>query len=216
MTGANSGVGYATAKYLAERSADYHIIVGTRSLENGERAVADIQAGPLKGSVSTVQLDVTDESSIAAAVTSVQKNSGRVDVLINNAGISSKAESLKDQLTACLVTNAIGATLVTNAFKDLLLKSSNPRLLHISSGLGSIAKAADPKDPYAFVTSYSYQMSKAAMDMAAVLDHRTYAPKGVRVWALCPGFVESNLRGKDRRGLRCGCQNGGTAGIDKC
>ncbi|KAL9132556.1 MAG: hypothetical protein Q9175_006266, partial [Cornicularia normoerica] len=99
--------------------------MASRSLEKGNAASSALQAAGIKGKVSSIQLDVTDESSIAAAAKRVEKEHGRLDVLVNNAGIYSQAATLKDQLESTLNANVIGAALVAEAFTPLLLKSAN-------------------------------------------------------------------------------------------
>lgn len=94
ITGANSGVGYACSKALAQTSADYHVIMASRNKQNGEKAVTEIQALPgIKGTISTVQLDVTDQQSLDRAAKEVEEKFGRVDVLVNNAGIGELPDS---------------------------------------------------------------------------------------------------------------------------
>lgn len=197
--GANSGVGYATSKVLASASAKYHIILASRSLEKGKAASEAIQATGIKGKISIVQLDVTDESSIAAAAKQVKKDHGCLDVLVNNAGVSSKAQTLKGQLETTLNTNVIGAALVTEAFIPLLLKSSNPYLLYISSELGSLNLSSDPAHFDYRIDARVYRMSKAALNMLMVQDSKNLEEHGIKVFAVCPGLVESNLRGQGQQ-----------------
>ncbi|MCJ1396065.1 hypothetical protein MMC18_008953 [Xylographa bjoerkii] len=211
ITGANSGIGLATSKVIASASAKYHVIMASRSVENGNAARDEVQASGIQGKVSSIQLDVTDQSSIAAAVKQVDKDYGRLDVLVNNAGIYSQAPDLKTQLETTFATNVIGVALVTEAFTPLLLKSSNPYLLHISSGLGSLALASDPQFPAYGLDARTYRMSKAALNMFMVQDSKVLGKQGVHVFAVCPGLVESNLRGKSPQQVT----SGGMAGDPK-
>lgn len=185
----------------------------SRSAENGKAALAEIQAMPgIKGSLSTLQLDVTSEHSISAAAKHVEAHFGRLDVLINNAGIGVKDTSLKTELETSLSTNLIGAALVTEAFTPLLLRSPNPYLLYISSGLGLLAWSADPtRFDYAYQAT-GYRISKAAMNMLAVEDHKKLGKQGVKVFAVCPGLVESNLRGKSEEERKAGGMAGDPEG----
>lgn len=197
LQGANSGVGLATSKVFAFASSGYHVIMGSRSSEKGNAAVGIVKSGGIKGSISTIQLDVKDESSIAAAVKMVEKDHGRLDVLINNAGVYSKAQSLKSQLAATFNANVIGPTLVTEAFLPLLLKSSNPYLLHISSTLGSLTLSSDPQRFDYGLDAQVYRMSKAALNMLTLQHSKVLGEQGVKVFAVCPGLVESGLRGQE-------------------
>ena len=170
--------------------------MASRSSENGKAASSEIQATGIQGTISTVQLDVTDESSIAAAVKQVEKEHGRLDVLVNNAGIYSQASTLKEQFEVTFNTNVTGAALVAEAFTPLLLKSSNPYLLYITSGLGSLNRASDKQHPDYKFDFRAYRISKAAMNMLAVQDAKVLGKQGVKVFTLCPGLVVSNLRGR--------------------
>ena len=182
--------------------------MASRSIEKGKAASEAIQAADIKGKVSSVQLDVTDEASIAAAVKQVEKDHGRLDVLVNNAGISSKAPTLKEQLEATFQTNVVGAAIVAEAFTPLLLKSAHPYLVHVSSGLGSILGASDKTSHAYELDARAYRMSKAALNMLAVQDARTLGKQGVKVFAFCPGLVESNLRGETEQEKTAGGKAG--------
>lgn len=92
--GANTGIGYLTAEEIATTLPEYHVVIGSRSLEKGEQALINLQAKDLKSSVSLVQLDVTDINSIEKAVATVTAEFGRLDVLINNAGMISHEKEL--------------------------------------------------------------------------------------------------------------------------
>ena len=182
--------------------------MASRSLEKGHAASSAIQVAGVKGKTSSIQLNVTDESSIAAAVQQVEREHGRLDVLINNAGIYSQAPTLKEQIHDTLATNVTGAAIVAEAFTPLLLKSSNPYLLHVSSGLGSINLASDPRPFDAAVGALAYRMSKAALNMLTMQNSNILGKQGVKVFAVCPGLVESNLRGESEEQRSAG----GTAG----
>lgn len=171
-TGANQGIGYETAKNLIQSSADYHVILGSRDSSKGEAAAQALllqaDGGGAKGTVSSVPLDVTDEASIAAAAQRVGADFGRLDVLVNNAGIISTASPPTAQaLRRVLETNVVGALAVTEEFLDLLRKAERkpPRLVFVSSSMGSITHAADEKSPYYNPHGTEYRTSKAALNM---------------------------------------------------
>lgn len=170
--------------------------MASRNAEKGEKAKSDIQgSGGIQGQLSTIQLDVTDPKSIETAVKHIDSKFGKLDVLVNNAGIASKDTNLKSQLEATLGTNVIGAAMVSQSCKPLLTKSKNGYLLHISSGLGSLGLASNPEAANYNATYTVYRMSKAALNMLALQDFKELAPKNVKVFAVCPGLVVSNLRG---------------------
>ena len=177
--------------------------MASRSLEKGNAAVSAVQAAGIKGKVSCIQLDVTSESSIATAAKHVEREHGRLDVLVNNAGVASRAATLKEQLESTLNANVIGAALVAEAFKPLLLKSANAYLLHISSTLGSLAISSDPQQLQGGMYVV-YRMSKTALNMLMVQDANVLGKQGVKVFAVCPGLVESKLRGEGEQNITAG------------
>ncbi|EAW13221.1 putative short chain dehydrogenase/reductase [Aspergillus clavatus NRRL 1] len=206
---ANSGVGFATAKAIASASPDYLVIIGSRVLENGQAVVEEIQSlETTKGTLTSIQVDVTDRESIASAAKQVDSQFGRVDVLINNAGVLSKSPSTKLAMEETFAVNCIGPALVAEIFNPLLLKSDRPYSIFISSALGSLTEAADPTSPHSSYDGVPYRMSKAALNMLAVQQHKQFGPKGIKVFTLCPGLVRSNLRGKDENAI----SSGGRAG----
>ncbi len=150
--------------------------------------------------MSTAQLDVTDSKSIELAAKYVQETHGYLDVLVNNAGIGNMDPDIKTRLQLCLDTNVIGPALVEEAFRPLLLKAQKPYSVFVSSGAGSIARAGMPSVWTApnFPNEEAYRASKAALNMVAVVEARDFGPKGLMVFAMCPGFVESNLRGSSQ------------------
>ncbi|KAH7145459.1 putative short chain dehydrogenase/reductase [Dactylonectria estremocensis] len=201
ITGANSGIGFATAQVLVSASQTYHVILASRSLEKAQSGVEQIRsAGDVRGQLSAIQLDVTDPVSISAAAEKIATEFGSLDVLINNAGVAEPDPAAGYSQTVIqniLMTNVAGPTLVAQAFNNLLLKSEkNPYSLFISSGLGSLAMAADPANRVYPVAYDVYRMSKAALDMLVVQQSKHLKDKGVKVFAVCPGLVRSHLRGK--------------------
>lgn len=182
---------------FAATSASYHVIVGSRSVEKGEKAIAEINSTSPKGTLSLLQLDVTNEMSIINAVATVTKDFGRVDVLINNAGIVSTAKNLATQLRETFETNTIGPAVMTEEFTPLLLKSSKAKLIYVSSGLGSITTRLDPANPYYKALAEPYRLSKAALNMLMACDYARLGDKGVMAWAFCPGYVITNLTGEE-------------------
>jgi len=123
-----------------------------------------------------------------------------VDVLINNAGIISRAKSLRDQLRESFETNTIGAAVVSQAFSPLLLKSQKAKMINVSSGLGSIALTMDSSSPYYKAPAQAYMMSKSAMNMLTAYDYARLGDQGVKFWSYCPGFVVTNLTGTGEKG----------------
>lgn len=194
MLGANSGVGFATSKVIARAAEHFHVIMTGRSLDKVTDAMEEIKrAEGIKGSLSAVKLDVTDEASIAQAAGLVGEKYGRLDVLVNNAGVGGLRLELQPRFRACLDTNVIGPAMVAAAFRPLLLKSARPYSIYVSSGAGSLMRAS--QSVRQFPDEDAYRVSKAALNMIGVLEARDYGPQGLKVFIMSPGFVVSNLRG---------------------
>ncbi|KAJ9607558.1 hypothetical protein H2200_007636 [Cladophialophora chaetospira] len=200
VSGANQGLGYETVKKLAAEQPNYHILLGSRNFENGKKA-ADAITGLAKGtSVEPIQLDIGSDSSIAEAAKYVEEKYGRLDVLFNNAGISNvKDASFREQFDGVLSTNVTGYACTTEAFIPLLRKSSTPRLVFMSSGLGSLTCQLDPKWPFHGLGNESqykaYITSKCADNMLAVLYAVQLGKEGFKVNMICPGHRPTNLNG---------------------
>ncbi|EXJ93215.1 hypothetical protein A1O3_01772 [Capronia epimyces CBS 606.96] len=197
VTGANSGVGYAISKVIASASEHFHVIMSGRSLDKVNAAKAELQAtGDIKGTLSSLQLDVVDEKSIEQAVAAVDQQHGRLDVLINNAGVTSSNPDIRTRFQTCMETNVLGATLVATTFRPLLLKSKNPYSVYVSSGVGSLHTAAGP-DSFAtkFPNGEMYRASKAAVNMVMLDEWARFKDQGLKTFGVDPGLVVSNLRG---------------------
>ncbi|KAH8429331.1 putative short chain dehydrogenase/reductase [Aspergillus melleus] len=201
ITGANSGVGYAMSKVFAQAPTDFHIIMACRSLDKANVAKSEIKKEPaIKNTLSTVQLDVTDHESISQAASTVEQQFGRLDVLINNAGVSGlgAVDNTARRMRLCLETNVIGPKIVSETFRPLLLKSLNPYSIYVTSGVGSLTLAADPNSPYRGPKKgEAYRSSKSALNMVALQEWAEVQDEGhpLKIFMMCPGFVRSNLRG---------------------
>lgn len=176
-----------------------------RDLNKAEKAVTEIEA--LKTAASAilepVQLDVNDDASISALFNHVKKTHGRVDVLVNNAGVSvdftwhngsiSPRQAINDTLT----TNTVSVVALTECFVPLLEASENPRVLFISSELGSFHHVSNPSDPFYQLRAEGYRMSKAALNMYTLELWKRFQRDGSNaiVLGVCPGFNATNLGG---------------------
>lgn len=204
--GANSGIGYETVAALAAASADFHILLGSRSEEKGQKAVKDIQSqySSLKATISVLSIDVTDQKSVGAAKEYIEAQFGKLDVLINNAGILIHQPDL-DTLTALrktFETNVFAQMLTTETFEPLLKKSAKPYVIYVSSGMGSITNRLTPNFPFSQIRGEPYRMSKAALNMLAACHRFNFAEWGCRVLAFDPGWCVSNLTGEKGREMR--------------
>ena len=188
ITGANKGLGYETARRLAERGG--HVIIGARDPERGQAAADRL-------GVRFVPIDVTDDASVRNAAADIEAQEGRVDVLINNAGIIG-SHAPADQITgqdaeAVFATNVVGIVRVTSAFLPLLGKSAAPAVINVSSGMGSQALTHDPQRVESTIAAPLYTASKAAVTMLTT--QYAKALPDIRFNAADPGYTATDLNG---------------------
>eukprot|EP01114_Cavostelium_apophysatum_P014562 TRINITY_DN3808_c0_g2_i2.p1 TRINITY_DN3808_c0_g2~~TRINITY_DN3808_c0_g2_i2.p1 ORF type:complete len:242 (-),score=58.83 TRINITY_DN3808_c0_g2_i2:54-779(-) len=193
VTGANQGIGFELVRQLA--TLGHKVYLGARSQERGKEAIAKLEAQGLKN-VRFLQLDVTDSTSVNAAVKQVESEQGHLDVLVNNAGIALEPANNGSTVDVELVkktyeTNVFGVIRVTTAFVPLLKKSSNPVILNISSGLGSVSGQADPTNVWSKVQLAGYNSSKAALNAYTIALAADFTEARVNV--ISPGYVATNL-----------------------
>lgn len=166
ILGANSGIGYETVVALSNALPSFHVLLGSRSLEKGQLALNDMQrthSSSLKGAISVLQIDVTDQKSIQTAKDEIETQFGKLDVLINNAGLMVYQQM--DTLTALrqtFETNVFGQVVVTETLEPLLKKSTDPYIVYVSSEQGSVTNRLDPNYQYRHLRGDSYRISKAA------------------------------------------------------
>ncbi|EXJ87640.1 hypothetical protein A1O3_04601 [Capronia epimyces CBS 606.96] len=193
ITGGNNGIGFETAKNLVYSSEKYHILLGSRDVAKGEAAVAQLQSGPIKGTVSSIQIDVTSDKSVDAAAEEVIQAYGRLDVLVNNAGIFSQNPVLRDAFREVYAVNLFGVVSTTEAFLPALRKSSEPRLVFVSSSTGSISILADPTSRHHIGAGKPYRSSKAALNFLMVSYWIDLQKENFKVFGADPGLNATNL-----------------------
>jgi NAD(P)-dependent dehydrogenase (short-subunit alcohol dehydrogenase family) len=203
VTGANQGIGLQIAKDLAAHGLT--ALVGSRNFENGQTAAKSVGAD-----ARAVQLDVTDQASIAAAAARIRKELGRLDVLVNNAAISNTskppgmsveefAKSTRpsvvslDELRAVFETNVFGVVAVTQAMLPLLRKAPAARIVNVSSGAGSLTLNSVPAFPWRSIFGPVYPASKTALNAMTLAMAIELEPEGIKVNACSPGFTKTNL-----------------------
>mmetsp|Transcript_67983 Transcript_67983/g.79063 ORF Transcript_67983/g.79063 Transcript_67983/m.79063 type:complete len:244 (+) Transcript_67983:34-765(+) len=200
ITGANKGIGLESARQLA--ALGYKVLLGSRSEALGAAAVAKLKGDNPALDVELVVIDVVSEASIAAAAADVERRFGRLDVLVNNAGVAAGNMSgpLKDvnlvNARLDFEVNYFGTISTTQAFLPLLLKSALPRIVNLSSILGSHAEHADPASPIYGSGWWNYSASKAALNMYT--QHLALALKDTpaKVNAAHPGWVKTDMGGE--------------------
>ena len=202
VTGANQGIGLQIAKDLAAHG--YTVLVGSRRLERGKTATPSV-----KGDAHALQLDVTDQASIAAAAERIRNEFGRLDVLVNNAAIShagkpgrSLAEMLEssrasvaslDEVRAVFETNVFGVIAVTQAMLPLLREAPAARIVNVASGVGSLTLNADPAFPYRAGFGVVYAASKTALNAITLSFAIELESTNIKVNAASPGFTATAL-----------------------
>ena len=202
ITGANKGIGLQIAKDLAGR--DFTVIIGSRKLENGAAAAKTIGE-----KASAVQLDVTDEASIAAAAEQIQKEFGRLDVLVNNAGIfgefpegtpfeerfkfNAPSQAPLSYVRSIYETNVFGVIAVTQAMLPLLRKAPAGRIVNVGSSAGSLALNANPEFQYRNIFGAAYSPSKAALSATTLAFAIELEKTHIKVNVVCPGYVATDI-----------------------
>ena len=205
VTGANQGIGLQIAKDLAAKN--FTVLAGSRNLARGEDTARTIE-----GEAHALQLDVTDQASIAAAAARIRNEFGRLDVLVQNAAISNTkklpgqsvedyakttrpSNVLLDEMRAVWDTNVFGVLAVYQAMLPLLRGTPNARIVNVSSGVGSLTTNADPAFAYRSIFGPVYPSSKTALNALTLAMAIELEPEGIKVNAVSPGFTKTNLNG---------------------
>lgn len=213
-------------KALAASEDAYEIIIGCRTLQKGEDAAAAVKnASPgTRSSLSTVQIDLSSDPSLEKAVQSIGTTFGRLDVLINNGGSSFDHLHVQGKMTmreawnAAWDTNVAGTHVLTTMSTPLLLQSANARLIFLTSGTSTLTETERldtpvfqrlngspekgwPK-PAGGIAVLGYRCSKTGLNMLMRDWHRTLLNDGVKVWAISPGFLATNLGGSGPEALQ--------------
>ena len=196
VTGANKGIGLAIARGLAQ--AGMSVWMGARDRARGEQAVRCLQAEGLD--VRLLEIDVADDASVQRAAGIVGDHTGALDVLVNNAGIivapsTPPSEMRMEDAKATFEVNLFGPIRVTQAFTPLLKAARQARVVMMSSGVGSLALITDPTSIYSSVNLLAYTASKVALNAATVSFAKELEPFGVKVNAVEPGNVQTDLNG---------------------
>jgi NAD(P)-dependent dehydrogenase (short-subunit alcohol dehydrogenase family) len=191
VTGANKGLGQETVRQLAGRG--WQVFLAARDRERGLRAAGTLAGEGLE--VEFVELDVTSDESVSAAVKAVAERVDRLDVLVNNAGaggpLLDPADMDADALRALYEVNVFGQVRVTHAFLPMLRGSQQPRIVMVSSALASLTHAGDPARPEHGFLSLDYASSKAALNM--VVSQYARALPGFKVNAADPGNPSTDM-----------------------
>lgn len=179
MSGASRGIGAEIARQLA---ADHGFLVFA-----GARDPSDVERGE---GIEPIRLDVTDPSTIEATREGIETGPGRLDALVNNAGIhgghygDSVEDSDIDEIKRVMETNTFGAWRLTQAMLALLRRSEHPRVVNVSSGAGQLSEMNGGNHPY--------RLSKTGMN---VLTRTLSEDREVLANSMCPGWVRTDMGG---------------------
>jgi NAD(P)-dependent dehydrogenase (short-subunit alcohol dehydrogenase family) len=193
VTGANRGIGFETTHQLARRG--WTIWLGSRSRQRAEQSLAKLAELVPHADVRAVALDVTSDESVVSARNTLEQASGRIDVLVNNAGISGRFIDPDETVPADIVpvydVNVLGPVRVTAAFLPLLRRSHDPRVVMVSSGMGSFGITTDPERFESTLHGLAYPSSKAALNM--ITSQYAKSLTGMRVHAVDPGYTATDF-----------------------
>ena len=199
ITGANRGIGFEIARQLGRKG--FTVIVGARNEANGAEAVEKLKSEGFDADF--VIIDTTNAETINRAAHTVNEKYGKLDVLVNNAGIFVDfgipvGETPDDILRNTFEINFFGVWKTTQAFLPLLKKAETARIVNVSSTLGSLAEISDPTSQYDGFRQPAYAASKAALNALTTLLAREFRDdKKFKINSICPGYVASGAPGTE-------------------
>jgi NAD(P)-dependent dehydrogenase (short-subunit alcohol dehydrogenase family) len=197
VTGANKGIGFEVARQLARSGMT--VYVGARDSGRGTAAAEKLQGEGL--AAHFVELDVLREETIRAAVATIEAAHGRLDVLVNNAGIADRGDGPPsranlDAVRRTLLTNFVGPAAVAQAMLPLLRRSPAGRIVNVSSELGSLALNGDAGWEHAWAKFLGYSASKAALNMLTVQLAFELKDTPIKVNSANPGYTATDLNNR--------------------
>jgi NAD(P)-dependent dehydrogenase (short-subunit alcohol dehydrogenase family) len=195
ITGANKGIGYEIAAGLG--ALGWSVGVGARDQERRDAAVEKLRAAGVDA--FGVPLDVTDDASVAAAARLIEEQTGRLDVLVNNAGVTGGMPQqptlvAPETVLTAVETNVIGVIRVTNAMLPLLRRSRSPRIVNMSSTVGSLTRQTAPGAETGPISA-AYSASKTFLNAVTVQYAKELRDTNILINAGCPGFTATDLNG---------------------
>jgi NAD(P)-dependent dehydrogenase (short-subunit alcohol dehydrogenase family) len=190
ISGGNRGIGREVARQLAEQA--YRVVIGSRDLAKGEQA-----AGELGENVVARQLEVTDKESIERCIASIEEDFGRLDVLVNNAGIegggwsTDAADVDLDEVRDLLETNLFGAWRLTQVALPLMRRNDYGRIVNLSSGMGQLSDMGGHAP--------AYRVSKTGLNALTRMLTTELGNENILVNSCCPGWVRTDMGGPGAR-----------------
>lgn len=193
ITGANKGLGKEIARQLGKQG--FTVVVGARDERAGNQTVDELKKDGVKDAYA-VKLEVTNPDQIASAAKWIGDKFGKLDVLVNNAGISldwDGSAMTADKMRKTYDVNVVAQWQVSEGFYGLLSKSDDARIINHSSVLGSIGSYEKAFDQMSGFATYAYATSKAALNMMTLLQSKHLQDKKIAVAAAHPGWVKTDL-----------------------
>ena len=195
ITGANRSIGLETVKQLSQKGL--FVYLGSRDLTKGEATVKDLNEQGFHN-IKAIDIDVINPESVLRAKNIIEDEQGKLDILINNAGIlgtqpQNATETSVDNIKEVFETNFFGVINVTQAFLELLKKSDSPRISNITSGLGSLTLHSDPNWKYYQVKSAAYGPSKTALNAYTIVLAYELKDSNFKVNVIDPGYTATDF-----------------------
>ncbi|PZR27563.1 MAG: SDR family oxidoreductase [Citrobacter freundii] len=196
ITGANKGIGYATAKLLAEKG--FQVWMGVRDMQKGKEAHDSLKARNLD--VRLLQMDVSNDDSVASAAQYLMQNLSKLDILVNNAGFAedlsvAPSEEAISSIRKQYEANTFGPVRVTQQLLPLLKAAPNASIIMVSSIVGSLTLSGDESTVYGQVNFAGYSSSKTALNAFVVAFAKELKSLGISVVAIEPGHIKTDLNG---------------------
>lgn len=195
VTGATRGLGFETVRQLARNGV--FVLLGARDVATGQERAEALRAEGL--AVEAIEIDLNRPETIDAAVSTIDQQFGRLDILINNAGIllldtdDFPSVAPTQTLRETYEVNFIGAVLVTQKLLPLIRKAASGRIVNLSSSVGSLWWNGDPANPSPDIKWLGYAASKAALNMLTVQLAFELRDTPIKVNSVCPGYVMTDL-----------------------
>jgi len=196
ITGANRGIGFETAKQLGEQGIT--LVVGARSLATAEETANKLKAQGIDA--YGIQLDVVSAQDRAAAAKYLEEKFGKLDILINNAGVGPStgftnvtSQVADEELLRIFTTNLFAVVALTRELLPLVKKSPAGRIVNLSSILGSLTLHADPNSPIANFKSFAYDGSKSALNAYTIHLAHELKDTAIKVNSAHPGWVKTEM-----------------------
>jgi len=199
VTGANKGIGFAIARGLGRLG--HIVLVGVRDAERGAVAVDGLRGESVDARVQLI--DIRDGASVAAAARDIEHGVGRLDILVNNAAVKLEFHPAPPSATSIEVvretyeTNVFGTMRVIQAMLPILLRSPSPRIVNVSSGLGSLTLATTQGTPYQAKPILGYNTAKTALNSLTIQFANELATTRVKINAADPGYVRTDMTRND-------------------